>query len=154
MFKICSTGLDNDVKVHFAIDKEIAETVFKDLEQRFGNMVMEETEGNEYCWDPGGMLWTGDCVLSFSLKETINCREQHYDYFKRMVDKCVQRGEETKYVKLHAHWSCYCMSVESFEKLKTMFSETLSERAERALKSLEAKMTSLYKSGALVTKGE
>jgi len=159
MFKIAQLDdyAPEHCKVHFASTKEIAEEVKRDLESRFGEMVLTEEEENECCWDPGGMMMTDDEVFSFLLDNiTINCKAQHFDYFVGSTQGYESRGNETKYIKLHGHWTCICITPTEYERLQMLYQDAdFAKRAKKSWEERERRLNKLAEAGSIkrVVKG-
>lgn len=120
MFRI--TGPER-VKVHYASTRAIAEEVVSNLKSRFsGNYTITNVPDNTFDWDPGGMKLTGQEVFDFELDHcTIGCDAQFFDYFVDHIQEYKPRGGYiTKYVKIHAHYDCVCLTIEEFNNLKSL----------------------------------
>lgn len=159
MYRIGSMDPQSDVKIHFTSNMDIAIEVSGDLQSRYGEMEMDEQDGNECMWDPGGMMMTGDEVFDFCLSNdiTILCRAQHFDIFIDHIQKYEPRGEAIKYVKIHGRYFCICVSVEEFEQLKKLVCNAeLAVKANESAIKHEEKMNKFVESGHVVraVKGE
>ena len=143
---------DEWVKTHYISNKAIAEEVLTDLQARFNYTEMDEIPDKEVTWDPGGMLMMNDADFIFNLGDiAIHCKAQHFPYFVPHLNRYSVRGTNTKYVKIHGHYSCICITPEEFEILKKLVDNPeYAAKAEEAMAERERRVQSVVDSGHLV----
>jgi len=140
-------------KVHYVSTREIAEEVVADLDNRFsGKFAIREEAANDCMWDPGGMMMTDDEVFSFPLSNlTVRCKAQHFDYFVQCIQDYEPRGKQTKFIKIHGHYTCICLTVQEFDALKLLVScSEYSDRARVAWDERERRLNKLEEQGDIV----
>lgn len=159
MYRLGAIDPESGVKVHFVSNIDIAVEVSCDLQERYCEMVMNESDDNECMWDPGGMMMMNDEVFDFRLSDniTVICRAQHFDYFVSQIQKCEIRGEAIQYVKIHGRYFCICVSLKEFDQLKKLVCNAeLAIKANESANKREEKISKLVESGHVVraVKGE
>jgi hypothetical protein len=153
MFRIKHHRLNEDVKMHFASTRRVAEQVMLDLSSRFtGYFEIIEEPDIKCCWDPGGMLMADDESFSFPLGNiTILCKAQHFDFFVNHMQAYEPRGTGSQYIKIHSHWTCICLEVKEFEQLlRLVCNPEYAVRAEHAWHKREDGLNKLADDGYIV----
>lgn len=148
MYKIIQDDFETSelvAKPHYASTANIAQYVTSDLTSRYGPATSTETEGNEFLWDPGGILMMSDEVFRFQLDNiTLLCRAQHFEEFVHQVFTSGVR--DGGYVKLHGNWTCVCITENEFNKLKTLVdNDELFEKATEAFNKFLEKASTISK---------
>lgn len=112
-----------DFKLHFILSDIIFQNVYEDLQNRFGQVFIEEgkplfLDEGKLIWDTGGALLGSDIKFSLPISDEVSliCRSQHWDIFKNNVLKCVQDRRD-EYFKLHSQMFVLCLTEEQITKL-------------------------------------
>ena len=139
-------------KVHYVSNSSIAAEVKADLELRFGSMETTEAKHKKATYDPGGMLMMNDKVFDFDLGDmVVSCKAQHLSYFVSHLKSYQPRGNQTKYVKIHGHYDCICITPEEFEQLKALANDPkLTAQAQQAEENREQRIQGLVDDGHLI----
>lgn len=110
-----------EFKTHYTTNKQLAEEVARDLKKRYSGLSVDiKSCTNQVFHDPGGSLVLGEKPYKFILgKNTISVFPQHFEEFvQRINKKCLERGTDTKYHKIHGYIWCIVITPKEMVSLR------------------------------------
>lgn len=115
----------SNFKMHLVLDEQIIPTLSNDLQNRFGEVIIEDEKplfvnNGKIMWDTGGSIIGNDVKFCLKISDDLSliCRSQHWDIFKKSVLNMFE-DKKSSYLKLHSHMYVLVLNEEQSTKLLT-----------------------------------
>ena len=112
--------MSEGVLQHFCESYYLAQKVAENLETRYGNEAIisnvDDSNGNNYHFDPGGMLIGGEKFTFQSPCVDIICNHHDWELFKRRIERSLRNQDNylnhynEEFYKFHSYFHILCLT--------------------------------------------